>query len=165
MDILIVDDKKESMMNGMRAGIEAMDIEDEPSKPYNGISTAGRLSPDEVIGVTNTKDAKKVFRSVDLVVCDVQMPCHSHDGRQMTSEDTPGGVSIALEALSEGIPVVFCSSGYHHGDALEWLYRSYHFLEEMSDVPVELVTETNEEGEKRWGQAFELALEIAESER
>jgi CheY-like chemotaxis protein len=169
MNVLVVDDKQENMMNGMRAGIDAMDIEDEPSKPYDGTSIAGRLSAGKgIIGVTNTKDAKDSLRSyagVDLVVCDIQMPCHGDDGRQMTSEDTPGGVSIALEALADGIPVVFCSSEYHHGDALEWLNRSYYYLEEMSGVPVKLVTGSDESGGKRWGQAFELALEIAESER
>lgn len=163
MDILIVDDQTENLKSGMQAAMEALGMQKKPREARGKYNAFG---DDHVIsGATNTKDATTMMDEDlnDVLICDVQMPCvRDRDKEPMTSAETPGGVSVALEALSKGIPVVFCSDAYHHGDALEWLYRSYRYLEEMAGVPVKLVTETNEEGEKRWGEAVEVAMDIVE---
>lgn len=84
------------------------------------------------------------------IVTDIFMP----DGQTREGTLIPGGVSIALRAEELGIPFVFCTSGYHHGDQYQWI----HELGIRRKWPRMVDPLTKDDKGKRWSKAIETLL-------
>lgn len=52
-------------------------------------------------------------------------PPEPKDPSQYTGSLPPCGLLVVIDCLVAGKPVVICTSGYHHGPAMSWIYDRY----------------------------------------
>jgi len=104
---------------------------------------------------------------VDGVVTDVFMPLMTVDHRpEMNHAESPVGVGVALLAHRVGIPVVFCTAGWHHGKGCAWIHHFFNDLPptQPNDVSIPMIDSSfqyeSEADTKDWKQAFETVLDI-----
>ncbi|TSC65678.1 MAG: hypothetical protein CEO22_390 [Candidatus Berkelbacteria bacterium Gr01-1014_85] len=72
----------------------------------------------------------------------------------------PQGLLIALEAVSQGKPVVICTNtkeqGGHHGEAIGWIYDGYFARVKTRVGWIEVIPDDQGVWEKNWVGAIEL---------
>jgi CheY-like chemotaxis protein len=104
---------------------------------------------------------------LDGVLSDIFIPDCGAPGRVVV----PGGVSVALRAEELGIPFIFCTSGYHHGDQFHWicmLGRQRRWPEMIDRIPPSITLRkaghppSNGNGSKNWRRAIEVLQTLIE---
>ena len=79
--------------------------------------------------------------------------------------DQPTGVSVARAAVSAELPVVFCTSGHHHGSKYQWIVDWAHNLGLAGFVDCvyqEEYSHYEQEGPKDWPEALKQLLQEIE---
>jgi CheY-like chemotaxis protein len=98
---------------------------------------------------------------IDAVISDVFFPfsyIRNSSGQDYTGNDTPCGISMAMQCTKKDIPVVLCTDGYHHGNKLEWINQ---LCREMGWMLIDGIFESNEQiytassSHKDWAKAIE----------
>jgi CheY-like chemotaxis protein len=92
--------------------------------------------------------------AVDGVITDIYMPYV--DSPAYRHDKDPCGVLVASEAKRLGIPVIFCTSGYHHGDRYQWIFELGKVIDvSMVDSGQSSSRDPEERPSKDWKKALE----------
>ena len=62
------------------------------------------------------------------LITDVHMSRSIKGGDKLGGHDQPNGLILASMALDIGIPVMLCTSGWHHAHHMEWLIRTVKMI-------------------------------------
>lgn len=115
MRVLVVEDNPGHLREAVRILSDAGVTVETATNAYDGVKKMRR----EKEGCRPSRPEYEPL--VDGVLTDIYMPYA--DDQAFQHDKDPCGVLVATEAKKLELPVVFCTSGYHHGDRYQWVFE------------------------------------------